>query len=560
MHPALEQPDIEPNIIQQWTEASTLLATAISRFCDLSTLLETQCTFRNEGSSDMIDRLDLSLNYLQSSVDRRLTQARVSLAKTRNRLTRNVFTIPQEVLCEIFQHAIYSPNRGNEPSTNVMDMSYRVGIIYRRLYSLLSVCKAWWQVGITCRNLWSVTPIFPPEIGCLPSQPDLSLQRGPSKGLNLAASLTRGSLHRLSDLGPHRSRFSTINISYNPDSGRALSELLGIFLRGNTLPSISRLSLYDTLEEDLDKHLIGFRPQFQQLLGSLSTLRLSGFTLDWRRVTFSNRLVALQLSRISLGEQSRIEIFISALATANTLRDLKLISIRGVPDEAWHTIIPSSETPILPHLECLYIGDVCINIFNLFIKAIASGSYRLTLNITPAFITRYYLSNNSTSSPKFANVDCDEFCASLHLAKINKLVIGMDKRMWSTPTGFRALLKSLPELKTIVLNYCSIESDILKAFRQPPRPSGCKVSFPRLEVIEFHRSAFGSPLGQLKKEFKDVLASHPVQRMILGMHFEEVQEDDPMIRWLKTTVPEFRLFPMEDVASELCSTWELWDV
>ena len=69
-------------MIQQWTEADTLLSTAASRFLNLSTVLEKQCATRDGNSGDLASHIDSPLDHLQSTINWQLAQARVSLAKT----------------------------------------------------------------------------------------------------------------------------------------------------------------------------------------------------------------------------------------------------------------------------------------------------------------------------------------------------------------------------------------------------------------------------------------------------------------------------------------------
>ncbi|KAL5637359.1 hypothetical protein ACGC1H_001113 [Rhizoctonia solani] len=161
---SLKKPAAESGMIQQWEEANTLLTTAVSRFCDMSTLLEQQCTSRSKAPGNLISWIDSSLNYLQSTLGRQLTRARVSLAQTRNRLARPT-TIPHEILCEIFLHVVYDPTDADDPAAVMICMERRVEKIYRRLYSLLGVCTAWWRSGLAYKALWSVIPIVDRETG-----------------------------------------------------------------------------------------------------------------------------------------------------------------------------------------------------------------------------------------------------------------------------------------------------------------------------------------------------------------------------------------------------------
>ncbi|EUC60899.1 hypothetical protein RSOL_374740, partial [Rhizoctonia solani AG-3 Rhs1AP] len=563
-------------MIQQWQESHTLLTTAVSRFCDSSTLLEQQCTSQSGNSGDLISRIDSSLDYLQSTLHQQLTLARVSLAQTRNRLARSAVSLPQEILCEIFRHVVYDPTDEDDPSAVMISMERRVEKIYRRLYSLLGVCTAWWRTGLDCKALWSVIPV---NLGRRPQSTTLALQRTGSNGLVLALSLPLDTGRIFDALATHLSRFSVINISSNFLPDYTFITLLKMILRNGTSECISSISIkYCRKEEEIihwgkhatkpfDTFLAALEPQFYQLVGSLSVLRLGALALNWGRTTFSDRLVVLQLSGISLGRQPGIDAFIAALSSAYELRDLKLISIQGVPNITTH--IPVGDVSILPHLESLYIEDLCLSMFSIFMTFITPGSYHLTLNLYPSLSTSYF-TVDGTPDIRATFASYAQVCAILRLIKIDKLIICMDEsNPWSSATGLRALLKSVPKAQTIVMNSYHLDMDILRAFRQPPRPPSWESTrddlFPKLEVIEFHCSTIESPLGDLKKDIKYLLASHPVRRMVLGVHYHveneaPLDEDNETIVWLKATVPEFYLFPEQHDPPEKTIVWQLWDV
>ncbi|KAH7333028.1 hypothetical protein B0J17DRAFT_771503 [Rhizoctonia solani] len=108
---SLKLPTAQSSTIPQWEEAGVLLATAVSRFFDLSTLLESRCTIRDKASSDLVALIEPPLNYFQSSLERQLTQApsRIWLTETRNRLGRSILSLPQKNVSEIFLLILYDP-------------------------------------------------------------------------------------------------------------------------------------------------------------------------------------------------------------------------------------------------------------------------------------------------------------------------------------------------------------------------------------------------------------------------------------------------------------------
>ncbi|KAG8689967.1 hypothetical protein FRC11_014620 [Ceratobasidium sp. 423] len=576
-----EKLTVESTIIQQWKEAGTLLSTAVSRFLDLSTLLETQCTTRDGSSSDLIIRIDTSLDHLQSTIDRQLTQARVSLAKTRNRLTKSVLRLPDEIISEIFVRMVYDPTDDRDPSAILIVMSRRVELIYRRLYSLLGVCASWRRVGLSTKALWSVIPFIDPHVGDprLRSA-GLSLERAGNEGLHLAVYLKKHTFPAFGPLYTHLHRFGAITISQEGDATFTAVSILRMFLAYGVCQSISKLCLENIANnihletrnhpvaessKPLNIELAHYLPQFFQLLASLSTLRLHGLTLDWANTTFSNRLAVLQIGGISLGSQPIIDAFISALTSARELRELKLISIRAMPDEDVNVPVNGL---VLPKLEFLHIEDLYFNVLDLFMKVLAPGPYHLTVNLHPAFRVGYVRSADDFS-PQLIEASEEDICALLRTVEIDKLIIHpADDCLW-TDTGLHTLLKSTPRVKTLIMNSYYLEQEVLKALAQPPRPPSSESAhgdlFPKLETIEFQCCVFLSPLGELKEGFRDLLASHPVKKMALGIYKDEeaealLNEGSEVIEWLKTTVPQFQLYRQQTDSPDIISSRQLWDV
>ncbi|KAG8684826.1 hypothetical protein FRC11_011550 [Ceratobasidium sp. 423] len=469
---------VESSTIQQWEEAGTVLTTAVSRFLDLSALLETQCITRDEGSSDLVARIDSSLDHLQSTIERQLTQARLSLAKLRNRFVRSIIILPDEIISEIFLRVVYDPTDDDNPSAVMIDMTRRVELIYRRLYSLLAVCVSWKRVGLTTKALWSVVPFIGPYIGRLQSQSSgLSLQRAGNKGLHLAVSLAEHVYPKFGPLVEHLDRFSAITISQADGATFSASEILEMFLEHGAYQFVSQLSLANDQETDdhpidqppkaLNSSLLLYKPQFLQFIESLATLRLQGVALDWGCTAFSNRLAVLQVGKISLGSQPGIDAFVSALMSACELRDLKLISISAVPNKGVY--VPANGL-VLPMLESLYIEDLSFNIFNIFVKVLAPGSCNLTVNLSPAF-TEGHVRSGDDLPTQFIMAEDDEIHTLLGTAKIDKLIISADDNcLWSSVTGLRSLLKYMPRVKTLIMNFYNLDQDVLKALKQPPRP------------------------------------------------------------------------------------------
>ncbi|CAE6458672.1 unnamed protein product [Rhizoctonia solani] len=155
-HPVMHegQPTTEFTAFEQWEQAGAALTGAVSRFLDLSVYLEAQCATGYANSPTMVTRINSSLDVLQKTINRQLDCARIALAKTQNKLASqgSILSFPQEIMAEIFLNVIFDPP-DLDRATVTMHMECRIRLIYSRLHSLLGVCTAWRDVGISCAAL-----------------------------------------------------------------------------------------------------------------------------------------------------------------------------------------------------------------------------------------------------------------------------------------------------------------------------------------------------------------------------------------------------------------------
>ncbi|CAE7224865.1 unnamed protein product [Rhizoctonia solani] len=604
-------------MIKQTEEARELLATAVSRFCDLSTLLETQYSDRGENSNELVACSDSSLDYLQSILTEQLTRARVSLSKTRNRHSQSILCLPQEIASEIFHKFVYGPTDDDLLSGfTVTPMERRIEIIYRRLYLLLAVCASWRRIALDFKTLWSVIPVGFPVIGRMHCPPaDLCIQRAGTGGLYLAMLEGGAPGDQLPLLAQHIARFSDINVHGDSDD-QTLPRTLRALLEQGGLSTISNLSLrhqdvsytgHIFTQQDarirpnttsLNNTLGDLEPRFSQMLKSLTTLRLSGASLDWPHTSFSSRLVILHVGEIRLGRQPDIDSFLSALTSATELRTLKLTNIWALPDH--YTI---NKKAILPKLESLSLGDLNYTMQDILITAITPNSYHLTVKLDhKCFEKQLLLADGVTIFRTVASND--ELSSLMSKVPINNLILPMHMNGHAWTLGsviiLGMVLKAVPAVTTLVLNGHHIDQELLRSLvpslGSPPHVP----TFPRLEKIEFRCAVIRSSLAELKAGFEALLNHHPIRQMIFSknpetgerqkgytllgfdvdsLNYGEAErarvsaefgqrerdnenpvENDEVIGWLETNVPGFGFIPEQAYVADALSTWHLWDV
>ncbi|CAE6385577.1 unnamed protein product [Rhizoctonia solani] len=562
IHPIMQRNPasyVESKTVLDWAAAGASLASAASQFFELSVKLGSQCTAVDRKLSDLVTLIDESLYLLQAILDNQLTGACLALSSARNRLAYSILHLPHEIISNIFSAFVYDPRDSLQPS--VIKMDDRVELIYRHLHTLLGVCTAWRKIGLSCRALWSVIPFVDPFDGrqrILVTE--LSLQRAGIRGLHLAASLLGFPFPRLQILKGHMHRFSTINVWSNSDS-YGINEILEMLLE-NGDSNVSKLSLRqghpsdsvhegESLSDRFDVRLSG-------LLKSLSVLRVDNLIFDWEKTAFSNHLVELWISNVVLHGPSEIHLLLKSLSSAPELCDLKLISVQGVLDDGAGPIDKIS----FPKLKSLHLESLPFNFLEMILHVIVPGSHHLTLNPCDEINYNY---------PPDNVIEVEVICQLLRGIKVHKLILSMEEEgFWGTARGLRKMLKSVPTLKSLALNFYDIDRDMMMALT-PKTQSGRPTqygNFPKLELLEIYCATFPMQLGDIKLGFKALLKLHNLQKMVLGGSLQGsddqeghlLDESYEFVTWLRSNISEFHLCLDPEYVPELLVLWELWDV
>ncbi|CUA78486.1 hypothetical protein RSOLAG22IIIB_07114 [Rhizoctonia solani] len=598
-----------PTTMQQLVEINTLLANTASRLWDLSTAIQAQHKPKNSPHPGLYDCLSSSLHLLDHTLNEKLLPARLALAKTHNQSIRSIMSLPKEILSSIFVSAVYDPSDKKYPFPGRTDMKNHLCQIYRRVHSLLEVCTRWRNVGIACTRLWNIVPLsIAPDGSRRMLSTELSLQRARGDNLYLVA-FSPSSLHLFSEkLEGHWHRLSNLNIWSDHSSPTVIRDLLDVVIKGGAPQSISKLSLIRSSwtwqnsdqqsQPSLHAQLARLEPQFSQLLYSLTALRVSNVRMDWRRVNFSERLVELWISDVKLHGSSTITAFLEMLSSARRVRDLAIMSTDMTLED--DEIFPSS-TVSLSELEVLHLGNLSLNCLRVLLTAISPGAYYTTLDLREGI--NYY----DSTYDEFVERDF----ALLKARKIDRLIVSSEDTFpWNSTLGLRRLLESVPTATSLALCFYTFKAKLLKALTSP-EPSNDTVTpnatFPRLQTLEFFAFESPSPLGDLIEEFKILVRSHSIQKMVIecdvstsdydqqdeedefedeedefeqsedeleqsedelednGDELEDEEykfEDDELVKWLKVNIPEFyacsRSF--ENGYPIGMPIWRLWDV
>ncbi|CAE7168675.1 unnamed protein product [Rhizoctonia solani] len=541
--------------IRRWEEAGLLLSRAFKSYFDSCSHLESKYQADDGNPTDLVSRIDSTLDSLHIRLEQQLAESRSTLVRTRNRRASSFFKFPAEILAELFLNVIFVPTPAEYMDSP--DMGLAVKTIYRRLHALSGVCTVWRNILINYKAAWQVVPLIDHEhLGHKRLTTDLSLERG-GDALHLAAIQTYEDIPTdWNVLSKHAHRFCSVNISSNYPS--AFRNILNIFLESKYPIKLSELSICDTeFHEDHVSNLydsdLASNPLFDKLFESLSVLRLSGISICWDRIKFSACLTELDLDSVPLGNISQLTDFLQAASSAPELHDLKINTVHVITSE---TPPPSSPTFCFPKLQDLFLGVVNYHVLRVILGTIVPGSHRV--NFIYWGDQPYYLPNWQGVE----RVESDTWFKLLKAIKIDTLMLV--QRSGALPMPFGRLLRSMPWLK--VLKFANWEFrkgdwDSLMEFESGVTP----------ELEELH--IWGARLDDIDL-IQLVVRCHwrSLRKLVIGgyiplktsgnhngakLSLEEARPD--IVEWLEAVVPEFHLASADYIPEELRRhRWKLW--
>ncbi|EUC61618.1 hypothetical protein RSOL_401690, partial [Rhizoctonia solani AG-3 Rhs1AP] len=508
--------------------------------------------------------IDSSLETLHTKLFEEFFQSRMLLARTRNKISSRAYSLPNEVLADIFMNVVYTPGPHEFYVPSMKDGLRRM---FGRLYSLLAVCTTWRNVGLGLSKLWSVIPLGDKKtIQPTPEATSLVLQQSHAwnsghRPLHLAAVLSNRYTSVPPLLEERAPRFTSINIEARHKSpAMNITTLLESLIKTQTPSILSELSIHqyhDLMEDELRPCLpqvheyLGFRMSAQErdlfttLIGSLATFRLKRANIHWNTITFSDKLVNLHLQSVVLGDPTKLNEFLHALESAPELRDVKLISVVAFIPSSRHGNPPPVKIS-LPKLQSLLLHDLTFNIVKHVLASISPGSHRLKVGMSGK---SYY---NCLPNGKLDKSDSQPILSLLNRSGIDTLFLtpnDCDSR-YVDYDRLHTILKYLPCLKTLIMSDWKWERGSIPALERPV--SGAP--FPTLSEI-YITCGFVYEVNLLPR----IAASHSLQTLVLDHHSSLALTFDGAehtIQELKSRVPDFRLVKsIEDFSHEV---WPLW--
>ncbi|KAL5633535.1 hypothetical protein ACGC1H_003882 [Rhizoctonia solani] len=566
--------------ITRLKEASTSLVAAFKEYLDICHNLGASLRREAAKAEDIVDAIDSTLKTVDTvMISQHLGQTCAVLTRIRNQSVSLFFRIPPEVMSQIFENAVFDP-RDSETSSPE-PFARHVRLIYRRLHNLLRVCSTWNDI-ITAREvLWTVLPMIEGFPIIVHDIPQLRIQRAGGSKLYLAAAFRWATFDNLkwdfSDVligyGP---RFYAINVTANEHS--IIQDTISMLLSSNRGPpqSLSQLSIQfkkeathyqpnaPPLHSDCVIPLESHEALFTNMIGRLTALRISGTLFQWDTMVFSSRLVEFRLDHVTLGSDEMLIPFMQALSSASELRDLKIISVNTYCLESPTDIV--TQTPVsFPKLQSLHLQDLHFNTLEILLPMITPGSHHVTVYFTEQSLYDNLLTDNNDEGRQEAyrsRVEVSDWHPALGLVPVHTLMMSESPdsgTRWLTSGMLCGLLEALPALKTLKMDLWHFDQVVWADLNRRNHPR-----LPALENLHLTQAIIHNTSNS-----RDMLASHPLQQVILGgvksTHMdgqsssEPLQEDSDIVQWLRGTVPDFHLIDHTYRSSEFyLGDWQLW--
>ncbi|CUA77098.1 Protein U5 [Human herpesvirus 7 strain JI] [Rhizoctonia solani] len=541
--------------IQQWEEAGASLVTALTKYLDLSLLLEQNALLEDNSGKDLAMRIDSALSSLQTVVDSHMSRVRSALARTRNRILSPIHRLPREVLSGIFMNAIFAAPDLSKPEP----VEDSVARIYLTLHNILGVCEKWRDIALTQGSFWSIVPVldFPSRTraGKIKQANAVllrSILRANLKGhLHLVVAQPCDSSY-IEVLGALAVSFRAANISAGSRS--SLRRTLDIFL-SQGFPedlALSQLSIHQKQDDSYlyklpkvkNYVLSNNSPEqavFEKLSQNLSSLRIRGAQFHWARFSFANRLTELYLQEVLFGHE--LGHFFQAIASASELRVLELVSIVSFYDGPPVYTTPEQSEIHLSNLQTLVIKDLYFNTLDQILCSITSRSHSLSLFLTEK--CRY--ADTAGLDSDFVDVHWESLYELLRQVQVKDLLLTNNVTdHWLPSSRMEELLKStISGLQTLQLHlwdFSTAYCNVLTSYSLSDDSLSCKISNLHITCARVHdRGAFTDMVLSHSNSIRKMVFGGLI-RSVRGDSFDRVLDHESVVFIMKSSVRKFQLY------------------
>ncbi|KDN42278.1 hypothetical protein RSAG8_06945, partial [Rhizoctonia solani AG-8 WAC10335] len=530
-------------IVRAWEEATESLSKSLSSYLDSCISLENYSQKSNAVAREIAPLINFpSLDSAHTKFFGDLVRASFTLARMRNAVLSRFNTLPKEIISQIFLDVVYSSAPTDKPNPSMLGS---LETILTRIDNLLSVSDS--ELARPTRRIAS-----------------LSLQRSwESKydnRLYLAAILP--SCYNASNFpapNGRAPRFSVINIQARTINGTI--NLLSSLIESQSTQVLSELSIYHYHIEKgrflnppqhylTDSFPDSRKQRMIDLMGSLSVLRIRKVNIRWDEIAFSNRLVRFHLEAVTLGGYSKLTGLLQTLQSAPELRELKFGTVFAFPESS----ALSPTRIVFPKLGSLYLENLDFGVLQVIIDSVAPGSHHRTLYLTSQ---ASYLHMPAVEAEI---IDFQRLAGLLKSSRVNTLLLnGYYRELWIRGPFLGTILESLPTLVTLQFVNCGLTEEHLLALERPePHNNNSEtppLPFPSLIGLSLINTSIGDVVG-----LKRVVESHRPHSVELSSSVTALKsdnehntrewgpslcytftDDDHIVQWLRSTVPQFHL-------------------
>ncbi|KAH7326800.1 hypothetical protein B0J17DRAFT_722744 [Rhizoctonia solani] len=561
----MEFKDSVCSLIKLWEEADASLLPTSKRYMELCLNLGYESILEGANPQDLVSRIDSIITAIHITITCHLDESTAALARTRNRFASAFFRLPGEIISKIFMSFVYDRTSAETRKS----MKDEIWLIYRRLYTLLGICSVWKDILTYRGALWSVVPIISNLSTVEWGPSEYNLQRAGGSALHLAAATEFPSspTHLRSVLLKHSPRFHTIDLDM--ESVSEIRNTLIALLQRNTPKSLSqlRIQLIDfgpfsshTLPDN-DDYILPHNSRFlfADFVKNLATFRISDAHFHWGSLTFSNPLADLWIE-VVLGHDDAIISFARALSSASNLRDIKIISVMTFQKLGSTLGLSPSLTPpvVLPALQSLHLQGLYLNTLECILSIIAPGPYNLALLLTCKGVNVNFLHGYLEEDSSLSGL-----CSLMRRSSVNTLMIdGHPDDEWLMISELGTLFKSMPALKTLNMYKWNIGKGLCQNLTRTDTQTASEG--PALQNLHLTSTRLHSRLA-----FQDMVAGHPLRRVVLGGTFKFplqdkilLQEDNSIVQWLRGNAPDLELRLVErryyPLKFQISHEWPLW--
>ncbi|KAG8685124.1 hypothetical protein FRC11_011096, partial [Ceratobasidium sp. 423] len=167
--------------IKRWDNSRDLLENVLSSYLNSCISLEVSLERGDDSAKDLASRFHSAIDSLHYGISRQLSRPASIITRARNKLVSIAWCLPEELLSNIFLHAVYAPEYEKMPIWEGL------WAIYRNPHNLMAICSVWRNVAMSRGELWAIVPVGDDPIKY--QAIELSLERSRGHALRLATTL-----------------------------------------------------------------------------------------------------------------------------------------------------------------------------------------------------------------------------------------------------------------------------------------------------------------------------------------------------------------------------------